>query len=294
MKKVALIQSDFFFTNELKKKYLGNIPLLTSTDVAQIYRFIKKNAEKKLIFKYILHIDSGVLDKFIDYIYEKKNSKCKCISENAKKLLSKCILIATYSTADSVREKNIQKNTNIYFSLTPLSSILEKLADYDEPNRGMLVVSDTDTPYFNQIYSLNTPTKYRISELNIDIMNEFSKTGLVLIFAGEYRKDYQTIVDLIINSNFKQIFTLIEIPKMFLNELEPIVNKVPPIPMRIRYSGVGICGDINKYKDLNNIELYDNNVAVLINTYKFWKNYINNNLISIKNPNYNYQIYSYK
>ena len=294
MKKVALIQSNIFFTNELKKKYLGNIPSLTSTDVVKIYKFIRKNAEKKLIFKYILHIDSGVLDKFIDYIYEKKNSKFRCISENAKKLLSKCILIATYSTADSVREKNIQKNTNIYFSLTPLSSVLEKLANYDKPNRGMLVVSDTNTPYFNQIYALNTPTKYRISELNIDIMNEFSKTGLVLIFAGFSRKDFSTIANLISKSNFNQIFTVIEVPKMYLNELEPIINKLPQIPIRIRYSGVGICGDINKYKDLNNIELYDNNAAVLINTYKLWKNYINNNVISIKNPNYNYQIYNYK
>lgn len=125
-------------------------------------------------------------------------------------------------------------------------------------------------------------------------MNEFSKTGLVLIFAGDTRKDYERIAYLISHSNFKQIFTVIEIAKMFLNELEPIVNKVPPIPIRIRYSGVGICGDINKYKDLNNIELYDNNVAVLINTYKLWKNYIINNVISIKEPNYNNQIYSYK
>jgi hypothetical protein len=288
MKKVALIQSNKFFTRELKDKYLGNIPLCTTVNPNKIFNFIKQNANEKGIFKYILHVNSDVLDKFIDYIYIQKRSK------TIKALLSKCTLVATYSNADSVREKNIQKNTNIYFSLTPLSSVLEKLANYDKPNKGMLVVSDTNTPYFNQIYALNTPTKYRISELNIDIMNEFSKTGLVLIFAGDSRKDFSTIANLISKSNFNQIFTIIEIPKMYLNELEPIINKVPPIPIRIRYSGVGICGDINKYKDLNDIELYDNNAAVLINTYKLWEIYINNNLISIKNPNYNYQIYSYK
>jgi len=49
MKKVALIQSEVSFTNELKKKYLGNIPSLTSTDVVEIYRFIKK-MRKKIVF----------------------------------------------------------------------------------------------------------------------------------------------------------------------------------------------------------------------------------------------------
>ena len=259
MKKVALIQSEFFFTNELKKKYLGNIPSLTSTDVVEIYRFIRKNAEKNCIFKYILHIDSGVLDKFIDYIYEKKNSKCKCISKNANKLLSKCILIATYSNADSVREKNIQKNTNIYFSLTPLSSIIKNLFNY-APNKCMLVVSDTDTPYFNQIYKTNVIPKYRISELNINIMNDFSKTGIIMIFAGESRQDYERIAYLISQSNFNQQFICIEINIKYEDALVPIVNKVPTIAMRVRSSGVSMCGSINKYKGLNTIVLYENNI----------------------------------
>ena len=46
MKKVALIQSQANFTEELKEKYLGDVPLLTSNNVVEIYKFIKKNAKK--------------------------------------------------------------------------------------------------------------------------------------------------------------------------------------------------------------------------------------------------------
>lgn len=54
--------------------YLGNISLLTSIDVVEIYKFIKINACKNNIYKYVLYINSGVLDKFIDYIYDKKKN----------------------------------------------------------------------------------------------------------------------------------------------------------------------------------------------------------------------------
>ena len=90
MKKVALIQSKEFFTEELKDKYLGDIQLLTSNNVVEIYKFIKKNAKKKCIFKYVLYISSDVLNAFIDYIYDKKE-----LSLNARSLLSKCILISS-------------------------------------------------------------------------------------------------------------------------------------------------------------------------------------------------------
>jgi hypothetical protein len=36
MKKVALIQSEIYFTPKLKEEYLGNIPLLTSSNVIDI------------------------------------------------------------------------------------------------------------------------------------------------------------------------------------------------------------------------------------------------------------------
>lgn len=81
---------------------------------------------------------------------------------------------------------------------------------------------------------------------------------------------------------------------MYIETLKPIVNKVPSIAMRIRCSGVGICGDVNTYKELNNIVLYENSAAVLTKTYKLWDQYIKNNIISINTPDYGHQIFSYK
>jgi hypothetical protein len=77
-------------------------------------------------------------------IYKKKKSL------KTKKMLSKCILVATLSNADIVRQKNIEKKTNIYFSLSPLSIVLSAFNGIP-PNRLMLVVSDTNSPYFVQI-----------------------------------------------------------------------------------------------------------------------------------------------
>ena len=71
MKRVALIQSQNSFTDELNKKYLGNIQILTSVNAVEIYKFIKKNANQNCILHYVLHINSGVLSNFIDYIYNK-------------------------------------------------------------------------------------------------------------------------------------------------------------------------------------------------------------------------------
>jgi len=74
MKKVALIQSKEFFTKELNEKYLDNILLLTSNDVVAIYKFIMNNANKNCIYNYVLHVDSGVLSNFIDYIAKKRRN----------------------------------------------------------------------------------------------------------------------------------------------------------------------------------------------------------------------------
>ena len=73
MKKVALIQNKVYFTPDLKDKYLGNIPLLTSSNIEEIYNFIKMNMKINHIYKYVLHVNSRVLGEFIDYIYDKKH-----------------------------------------------------------------------------------------------------------------------------------------------------------------------------------------------------------------------------
>lgn len=280
MKKVALIQSQANFTEELKEKYLGDVPLLTSNNVAEIYKFIKKTAKKNCIFKYVLHIDSGVLDAFIDYIYDKKK-----LSMNARSLLSKCIFIATLSNADSVREKNIQKNTNIYFSLSALSEILKMFKGV--PNeKYMLIVSDSDTPYYNQIYSTNISPKYRISDLNltVEVINNFNKNGGLIVMALDDDAEYKKLIELILNSDWKKAVCVIELNNN-KEDILPLKNNVAQI--HCSSSGISLSGDINYYKDLNNVLLYENCAALLINEYKNWNSFIKNKIISMKPANHN-------
>lgn len=46
MKRVAIVQTEKYFTPELQKKYLEGIPLLTSNNFKHVYAFIIKNAKK--------------------------------------------------------------------------------------------------------------------------------------------------------------------------------------------------------------------------------------------------------
>jgi len=204
MKKVALVQSLNTFTNQLNEKYLGNIPILTSVNPIEIYKFIKQNSNKNCIFKYILHVNSLVLNNFIDYIYNKKNK-----SINAVSLLNKCILVATYSNADSVRAKNIQYKTNILFSLSPLSEIIKSYLGY--PNdKAMLVVSDQSTPYYDQIFESEIIPKYRISDVTVDKINNFTKTAIIMIVALNSLEEVKLLTDLILQSNYFQVVASIE------------------------------------------------------------------------------------
>jgi len=280
MKNVALIQSEFTFTPELKKKYLDNIPLLTSTNVENIYKFIKKNADNKNIYKYVLYLNSNVTSELIDYLYIKKKKSSK-----AKKMLSKCILVATLSNADVVRQKNIEKKTNIYFSLSPLSIVLSAFNGIP-PNRLMLVVSDTISPYYEQIYNIDITPKYKISQLTVENINQFALTGSNITMALNTPEEYEKITQLILQSNFTRQLSVIEIE--YVNILSPLFNKLSSITTSS--SGVALCGNINIYNDLNKYLLYQNNALMLVYLYKEWCNFIKRNIISIQSPNYNISV----
>ena len=60
------------FTRELVNSYLDeDVPILSSNDAEEIYKFIKQNAKEYNIYRYVLHINSGIMTDFINYIYEK-------------------------------------------------------------------------------------------------------------------------------------------------------------------------------------------------------------------------------
>lgn len=278
MKKVALVQSEEYFTNELNNKYLGNISILTTVDPEEIYKFIKRTVKKKCIYKYVLHINSGVLDNFIDFIYDKKNKSCK-----AKSLLTKCTFVATYSNADGVREKNIQKKTNIYFSLSPISSVL-KIFKGVPSGKYMLIVSDTNTPYYNQIYNTDINPKYRISDpnLTVETINNFNIEGGLISVALDTNKEYTKFTNLILSSNWRKAISVIEIGNNIILKLKNIVAQI-----HCPSSGLSITGDIYYYSELNNLLLYENCATILVNEYKLWKQFIKKKIISISPVNHN-------
>jgi len=279
MKKVALVQSREYFTNELNNKYLGNIPLLTTVNSEEIYKFIKITAKKKCIYKYVLHVNSGVLDNFIDFIYDKKKNSRKAMS-----LLTKCTFVATLSNANSVREKNIQKNTNIYFSLSPISSVL-KMFNGVPSGKYMLIVSDTNTPYYNQIYNTDINPKYRISDpnLTVEAINNFNIEGGLISVALDTNEEYTKFTNLILSSNWRKGISVIEIGN------NDIILKLKNIVAQIHCpsSGLSITGDIYSYSELNNLLLYENCATILVNEYKLWEQHIKKKIISISPVNHN-------
>ena len=169
--KVAIVQSELFISQELKDAYLDDISILTSKNIKEIYKFIIRNALKKCIFKFILDIDSGVLDKLIDYISSKKELKSKNVS-----ILKKCTFMATRSNATSVRKKKNLRDVKLYFALTTLGEILK---DYDDDR--LFIVSDADTPYYKEVYHFKPTNNYKISNITLDVLNKYKGSSITCV-----------------------------------------------------------------------------------------------------------------
>ena len=260
------------FTREIVNSYLDDdVPILSSNDAEEIYKFIKQNAKEYNIYRYVLHINSAIMTDFINYIYEKKiTSSC------ARSLLSKCIFVGTSSNADSVRELNILKNTKIYFCLSRVSTVLSNI-DGIPPNKIMLVVSDSVTPYFTQVYDVDISPKCRVSSLTFEMINTFvSLGGYKIVVSLATVEEYDKVVSEIYNSNFEGELNIIELD--FPDALIPISNKVI---ITTNSSGVGVCSNIGSDYNLNKYLLYDNTALALAQNWKNWKNFVKSNVVSV-------------
>jgi hypothetical protein len=235
---------------------------------------------KNGIYKYVLHINSKTLDEFIDYISIKKSKSCKICN-----LLNKCTFVATLSNANVVRKNNILKKTNIYFSLSAISEVI-KVFNNAKPGKYMLIVSDKDTPYYNQIYDTNIIPKYRISDPNLTVstINNYNVNGSWIIGSLNTIEEYTKFTDLIFKSDYIKGVMVIEISNIGIDIISKLKNKVSGI--ELSSSGVSLSGDIFYYKELNSKILYENCATILVNTYKLWNEYIKNRIISIEPSNH--------
>ena len=270
MKKAAIIQSGNFFTPELKDIYLQDIPLLTSYDIKEIYAFIIKKSKKNCIFKFVLNIDSGILIRLINYISLKKKYKAKSFST-----IKKCTFIATRSNADYVREKNNIKGINLYFTLTTIGEILQDYSD----NR-IFIVSNDKSPFFDQIYSFKNTNNYRISDITVDILNQYKGNSIACALNSE--DEYKTLVDLILKSNYKKILQFIEVSYLgILKPLWPLMFSFNNIN-----AGSGILGNMLSYPQLNDFKIYENTSLMLVYQSSNWDSFIKYKIVSKNKSKY--------
>jgi hypothetical protein len=211
------------------------------------------------------------------------------IKNNRK--LDNCIFIATISNANSVRDI-IAKN--IYFALSSLTTILENYKNI-EPFNIMTIVSDTRSPFFDEIYEIGPKPAYRISELTIEKINDFVDTGnaIDLLIALEFIgvSEYEKLNEILLNPlcKYKNFATFIELNNsniLIVNKLKKKLASINNIA-----SNVSINGLIESYPDVNILYLYNNCAIQLVNTYNEWLTFIKskivfnrfNNLIKTKN-----------
>ena len=266
VKNVAYIQDPGLLTQEQIKKYMGDVKNLTSFNTIEIYNFIVCCNKCYKITNFCLSINSQSLSQLNPVI--KNNRK-----------LDNCYFIATISNANSIRDI-IAKN--IYFALSSLTTILENYKNI-EPFNIMTIVSDTRSPFFDEIYETGPKPAYRISELTIEKINEFIDTGnaIDLLIALEFIgvSEYEKLNEILLNPlckyrNFASFIELNNSNILIVNKLKKKLALINNIA-----SNVSINGLIESYPDVNILYLYNNCAIQLVNTYNEWSTFIKSTIV---------------
>jgi hypothetical protein len=272
--KVAFVQSEVIFEDDTRKEYLKikKSQLLTSKDEEEIFDFIKHHAYKNCIYNFVLHIDSGTLTNLIEYMAEKK----EC-SRKTRKLIKKCKFVATYSNASSVRTLNTEKKTEIRFALSPISVVLSSIPDGSSTGTKkeiMLVVSDTDSTYYYEIYNFFTENdsfkKVNIKDLSKEMVNELEADGGYLMIAAlDTKEEFNKFGAIVKSSNFKKQVHIIECTQPDSQGVKDLQATVSDI--LTSSSGVCINGVDVEYESLNLLIPYEKCAAVLTVLWKCWE-----------------------
>ena len=274
--KVAFIQSEIVFEDDTRIEYLKikKSQFLTSKDEEEIFNFIKKHACKNKIYNFVLHIDSETLRKLILHMAEKK-----IISTKTRFLLKKCKFIATYSNAEFVRVLNKEKEAGIMFALSPLSEVLPSIpngsaSSSTEPNNKevMVVCSDSVSPYYNQLFIYfvsegTTLVKYKVSELTVDLINNFdSNEGYMIVAALDTEAEYNAFGQTVKDSTFKKQVHFIE-----CTQPQSVgVAKIQAKASDIQNSSSGVCINGIEFVGLNTLIAYEKCAAVLCQVWHCW------------------------
>ena len=273
--KVAVIQSEEIFEDDTRLQFLKikRSQLFTSTDDEKIYNFIKKHACKNKIYNFVLHIDSETLRKLMLYMTEKK-----IISNKTRTLLKKCTFISTYSNADFVRALNREKEAGIMFALSSLGEVLPSIpngsaSSSTEPNKEiMVVVSDSVSPYYTQIYEYfvsegTTLVKYKVSELTLDLFNDFANGGgYIIVLALDTEEEFNNVGGMVADSEYTKQVHIIECTQPASEGVRKIQSKVSDI----QTSSSGVCINGTEYPGLNTLIAYEKCAAILTQVWHCW------------------------
>lgn len=281
--KVCFVQSEEIFQDDTRRSYLkiNRSQLLTSNDAEEIFDFIKDHVSKNDVFRFLLHIDSGTLSNLLDYMEEKKQSSSK-----TRKWLKKCAFVCTYSNASYVRNKVVSLNVkNVYFGLAPITTVLKTIPDgsssvitgstTNKPKEIMVVVSDTVSPFFQEVYSYfndvnTTLAKAKVAELTLQKLNTFAdQGGYLIVLSLDTEAEFNTVGSLIKNSNFKKQVQFIECTQILSQGVQDIRDSVSDVVTSS--SGVAIQALLD---GLNTTIPYESCAASLTLTWKTWPLYV--------------------
>lgn len=289
--KVCFVQSEEIFQYDTRKELLKitRSQLLTSNDKEEIFDFIKDHVCKNNVFHFLLHIDSNTLSELLDYMDQRK----RC-SRKTRKWLNKCIFVATYSNASNVRTKVKLLNARVYFALSPIRGVLSSIPDgsssvitnpdgstTNKPKEIMLVVSNTSSPFFNEVYDFfndvnTTFQKMKLADFTLQKLNTFATGGgHHIILSLDSEQEYNQVGTIIKNSIFEKTVQFIECTQILSQGVKDIREKVGDV--LTSSSAVSIQAEIYT---LNTTLLYEACAASLTLTWKCWNLYIEGRIIN--------------
>jgi hypothetical protein len=185
----------------------------------------------------------------------------------------------------------LDKETGIYFSLSPLSVLLRSVPDGsdtsapDQPKEIMVVVSDTDSPYYQQITDRFNKTGTtvdfkKMKDLTVPKLNEFASNnnGYLVIAALDTIEEFNTFGSTVADSNFSKQVMFIELTQP---TSEGLIDLQGQQGRDIQTVSSGVCINATGYKELNNFIPYEKCAAALTVTWHCWEKFKEANVLSM-------------
>ena len=142
----------------------------------------------------------------------------------------------------------------------------------------MTIVSDTISPFYDQIYITGPKPAYRISELTVEKVNEFvdNGTGISILVALDdlALSEYALLNNILLDPacKYKNFASFIEVNTKNVQEVSKLNDKLTKVNNLA--SNVSLCGVTDAYPDINSLTLYQNCAIQFVNFYNKWEKFI--------------------